>query len=364
MASFMEWLSRYLNVARKQAFEVGLTGLPQSHTPATMKTNVIICGFGHYVPERILTNADLEKIVETSDEWITSRTGIKQRHIVADDQAASDMACKAAQKALAQAGMRADELTHIICGTFTPDSIVPSTACRIQEKLGICGQMCMDVSAACSGFLYAMQTARGYLMLEPDARILVVTSEVISRRVNWEDRTTCVLFGDASGAVVLSNGEKGEGPHVVDIALGADGTLGDLLTVNGGGSAWAYRKGQTVGDEFFVQMKGREIFKHAVRNMCAMADKVLADNALTKDDVDVLIPHQANWRIIDAVGRKFEIPEEKVYSNVARYGNTSAASVPLALSEAVDSGFVKKGNLVLMPTFGGGFTWGAGLIRF
>ncbi len=236
--------------------------------------------------------------------------------------------------------------------------------CRIQEKLGICGQMCMDVSAACSGFLYAMQTARGYLMLEPDARILVVTSEVISRRVNWEDRTTCVLFGDASGAVVLSNGEKGEGPHVVDIALGADGTLGDLLTVNGGGSAWAYRKGQTVGDEFFVQMKGREIFKHAVRNMCAMADKVLADNALTKDDVDVLIPHQANWRIIDAVGRKFEIPEEKVYSNVARYGNTSAASVPLALAEAVENGFVKKGNLVLMPTFGGGFTWGAGLIRF
>ncbi|QJB58349.1 beta-ketoacyl-ACP synthase III [Pseudodesulfovibrio sp. zrk46] len=330
-----------------------------------MNTNFIIRGFGHYAPEKVLTNADLEKIVETNDEWITTRTGIKQRHIAAEDQAASDMACEAAKHALAQAGMKAEELTHIVCGTFTPDSMVPSTACRIQEKLGIKGQMCVDVAAACSGFLYAMQTARGYLMLEPDAKILVVTTEVISRFLNWEDRTTCVLFGDAAGAAILTSGTDDEdAPRVVDITLGADGKLGDLLTVNGGGSAWAYAKGDVVGDDHFVKMQGREIFKHAVRNMCAMSDKVLTRNGLSKEDVDVLIPHQANWRIIDAVARKFEIPEEKVFCNIAKYGNTSAASVPLALSEAVTEGFIKKGDLVLMPTFGGGFTWGAGLIRF
>jgi len=329
-----------------------------------MNTNFILRGFGRYVPERILTNLDLEKIVDTSDEWITTRTGIKQRHIAADDQAASDLACEAAKNALADAGMEASDLTHIVCGTFTPDSMVPSTSCRIQEKLGIKGQMCVDVVAACSGFLYALQTARGYLMLDPDAKILVVTSEIISRRLNWEDRTTCVLFGDAAGATIMTNGEADEAPRVVDIALGADGKLGDLLTVNGGGSGWAYKKGDVVGDEFFVQMQGREIFKHAVRNMVAMSNKVLTQNGLDKTDVDVLIPHQANWRIIDAVGRKFEIPEEKVFSNIDRYGNTSAASVPLALSEALETGFIKKGDLVLMPTFGGGFTWGAGLIQF
>lgn len=317
-----------------------------------------------YAPEKVLTNADLEKIVDTSDEWITTRTGIKERHIAADDEASSDMAYHAALKALADAGMTPEELTHIVVGTFTPDSMVPSTACRLQEKLGIKGQMCIDVQAACSGFLYALQSARGYLCLEPDSKVLVVTSEVVSRRLNWEDRTTCVLFGDAAGATILTGGQPEDGPRLLDVVLGADGSLGDLLTVNGGGSRYSYNLGDTVGSEFFVEFQGREVFKHAVRNMADMCEKVLSRNGLTKADVNVLIPHQANMRIIDAVGRRFDVPEDRIFVNIAKYGNTSAASVPVALCEAVESGFVSKGDLVLMPTFGGGFTWGAALIRF
>ena len=342
----------------------GLTGQFQLLIPPDMNMNFILRGLGRYAPEKILSNADLEKIVETSDEWITTRTGIKRRHIAADGENASDMAYEAAKMALKNAGMEADELTHIVCGTFTPDAVIPSCACRIQEKLGLTGQMCVDVQAACSGFLYSMQAARGYLALEPDARILVVTSEVLSRRLNWEDRTTCVLFGDAAGAAILTAGETTETPRIVDIMLEADGSLGDLLTVNGGGSAYAYKKGEAVGDEFFVQMQGRDIFKHAVRNMVSISERLLEKHGVAKSEVDVLIPHQANYRIIDAVGRKFGIAEEKVYSNIHEYGNTSAASVPLALSEAWDDGFVKPGDLVLVPTFGGGFTWGAGLFQF
>lgn len=329
-----------------------------------MQTNFIIRGLGRYAPERVLTNAELEAVVDTTDEWITSRTGIKQRHVVAEGEAASDMAVQSARVALAQAGMEPEELTHIVVGTFTPDSMIPSAACRVQEKLGITGQMCIDVQAACSGFLYALETARGYLCLNPDSKILVVTSEVISRRINWEDRSTCVLFGDASGAAILTTGDAAERPRVVDVTLAADGSLGDLLTVNGGGSAYAYKKGEPVGDEFFVQMEGREIFKHAVRNMVSISEQLLAKHGIAKSEIDVLIPHQANWRIIDAVGRKFEIPEDKVFCNIDRYGNTSAASVPVALSEAVETGFVKPGDRVLIPTFGGGFTWGAALIDF
>ncbi len=221
-----------------------------------MNTHFILRGFGRYAPERVMTNADLEKIVDTSDEWITTRTGIKERHIAADDQAASDMAYEAAKVALADAGMDASELTHIVCGTFTPDSMVPSTACRIQEKFGIKGQACVDIAAACSGFVYALETARGYIALNPDSKVLVVTSEVISRRMNWEDRTTCVLFGDAAGAAIVTAGEAGEGPEIKDIRLAADGSLGDLLTVNGGGSRYAYKLGETVGEEFLSSSRG------------------------------------------------------------------------------------------------------------
>lgn len=340
-----------------------LTRPNHSHTSLSM-TKSILRGFGRYAPEHVVTNLDLEKFVDTTDEWITTRTGIKQRHLVNEDQAASDMAVEAAQKALADAGMTADELTHIIVGTFTPDSVIPSCACRVQEKLGITGQMCVDVAAACSGFLYSLETARGYIAIKPDSKVLVVTSEVISRRINWEDRTTCVLFGDAAGAAIVTAGEENETPRIIDSMLAADGRLGDLLTVNGGGSAFAYKMGEPVGEEFFVQMQGREIFKHAVRNMVGICEDLLDKYGLTKDDVDVLVPHQANWRIIDAVGRKIGIPAEKVFSNIDRYANTSAASIPVALSEAVETEFVKKGDLVLLTSFGGGFTWGSTLIQF
>ena len=329
-----------------------------------MQTNFIIRGFGHYAPERVLTNADLEKIVDTTDEWITTRTGIKQRHIVADDEAASDMALKASLVALEEAGIEPGELTHIVVATFTPDSMIPSTACVLQHKLGIKGQLCIDVSAACSGFLYALHTARGYLALDPEAKVLIVASEVISRRTNWEDRSTCVLFGDASGAVVLTGGDEAETPRVLDMMLAADGSLGDLLSVHGGGSAYAYKLGEPVGEEFFVQMQGRETFKHAVRNMTSICEALLEKNGVAKEEIDVLLPHQANWRIIDAVGRKFDIPPEKVFSNIDRYANTSAASMPVALSEAVKTGFIKPGDLVLLTSFGGGFTWGSALLRF
>ncbi|WFS62001.1 ketoacyl-ACP synthase III [Pseudodesulfovibrio thermohalotolerans] len=326
--------------------------------------NSILRGFGLYAPEKVLTNADLEKIVDTTDEWITSRTGIKQRHLAAEGEATSDMAYEASKKALAEAGIDPSELTHIVCATFTPDSMIPSAACRLQEKFGIIGQMCLDVQAACSGFLYALQTARGYLCLEPDAKILVVASEILSRRMNWEDRSTCVLFGDASGAAVMTAGQPGDGPEVLDIKLAADGSLGDLLTVNGGGSAYSYKLGEAIGPEYFVEFQGREVFKHAVRSMTEISEAILERNGLSKADVDVLLPHQANYRIIDAVGRRFNIPEERVFSNIHKYGNTSAAAIPVALAEAVHTGFIKPGNLVLIPAFGGGFTWGAALIRF
>ncbi|WP_285905317.1 beta-ketoacyl-ACP synthase III [Pseudodesulfovibrio pelocollis] len=329
-----------------------------------MHTNFIIRGFGHYAPERVLTNADLEKIVDTTDEWITTRTGIKQRHIVAEGETSSDLGLVAARKALASAGLEPSELTHIVFATFTPDYAIPSAACVLQEKLGIVGQMCLDVQAACSGFLYAMETARGYVALNPSARVLVVAAEVVTSRVNWEDRATCVLFGDAAGAAVLTSGDADETPRVVDIMLGADGALGDLLTVRGGGSAISYKLGQSVGEEYFVEFQGREVFKHAVRHMTSISETLLTRHGMTSADVDVLIPHQANWRIIDAVGRKLGIPLERVFSNVDRYGNTSAASVPVALSEALDLGVIKPGHRVLVPTFGGGFTWGAMLVQF
>ncbi len=330
-------------------------------------TKCIIRGFGRYAPKRIVTNFDLEKFVDTNDEWITTRTGIKQRHMAAEGESASDMATEAAKRALADAGMKAHELTHIIVGTFTPDSMIPSTACRVQQKLGIRDQMCVDVGAACSGFLYALETARGYLALHPESKILLACSEVITPRLNWEDRASCVLFGDAAGAVILT-GKNAAGaedtPRVLDIMLKADGSLGDLLMVNGGGSADPYKLGTIVDEEYFVQLEGREIFKHAVRKMSAACEEILEKNGVDKKEIDVLLPHQANFRIIDAVGRKFDIPAEKVFSNIDRYANTSAASIPVAFSEAVETGFIKKGDLVLLTAFGGGFTWGAALVQF
>lgn len=328
-----------------------------------MTIKAYIRGLGRSVPDNVVTNGDLEKIVDTSDEWITTRTGIKQRHI-SSGEVASDLGAEAGKQALAQAGVDPEELTHIICATCSPDYTCPNTATQIEHKIGTAGCMAFDLNAACSGFLYGLHTAKGFLAVQPDSKILLAATEIISSRTNWEDRTTCVLFGDGSGAAYIS-GEKGEdGIEIVDCLLESDGQFGELLTIKGGGSATPYKLGDTVGENHFVNMNGREVFKVAVRNMTSACNRLLERNGMTLDDVDMLITHQANMRIIEAVGKKLKMPQEKVFTNVERYGNTSAASIGIALSEGLDQGVLKPGMTVLTATFGGGFTWGASLLQF
>lgn len=329
-----------------------------------MSNNVYIRGLGHHVPEKILTNRDLEKIVDTNDDWITSRTGISSRHIV-DGQTCVDLAYESSMKALKDAGMDPDELTHILVATFTGDTPVPATACLLMERMGIRNKAAMDVAAACSGFVYGLEVARALIALHPDAKILVCGSEIVTSRVNWEDRSTCVLFGDGAGTAIVTGEKNGaENGELIDVLVSADGGIGMALTVKGGGSAASYKLGEKVGDEYFIQMQGREIYKHAVRNMSSICKQLLERHGYTSEDVDVLLPHQANQRIIEAVGKKLSIPVERVFANVDRFGNTSAASIPIALSEARENGFIKDGNLVLVTTFGGGLTWGASLIQY
>ena len=327
-----------------------------------MNRETQICGLGFFVPDKILTNDDLEKLVDTSDEWITTRTGIKKRHIV-EGEACSDLALVATRKALRDASLTPQDLTHIIIATFTPDTYIPSAACVLQKKLGIKDIPCCDVDAACTGFIYALDLARGLCALYPEANVLVVASEVVTSRVNFNDRSTCVLFGDGAGAAILSN-SAANGAVVEDILLKADGSLGELLSVKGGGSAYPLRFGQQADEDFFVQMQGRPVFKHAVRSMTNIAHEILKKNNLSVEDINLLIPHQANNRIIEAVAKKLELSPEKVFVNVQDYGNTSAASVPIALAEAKEKGRISPGDRVLLVAFGGGFTWGAALLRF
>jgi 3-oxoacyl-[acyl-carrier-protein] synthase-3 len=304
-------------------------------------------------------------MVDTSDEWITTRTGIKQRHIADKDTATSDLALEAAKKALADAGMAAEELTHIFLATITPDTYCPSAACFLEEKLGLRGLMAVDVNAACSGFLYTLQLARATVALEPDAKVLMVPAEVLSSRTNWQDRTTCVLFGDGAGAAVVTAGAPGDGvAHVEDVILSSDGSLADLLGIRGGGSGCRYDLGDPVRDDFFIHMNGREVFKNAVRNMESITQRLLDKHGVTPDDVDVFVPHQANLRIIEAVGNKLGFDPAKVFVDVDRFGNTSAASVPIALGDARERGVIAPGHRVLVTTFGAGFTWGAALLQF
>ncbi len=329
-----------------------------------MNTTCHILGLGHAVPDTVLTNADFERMVETNDEWIVSRTGIRERRIAKNGETCVSLSHLAAERALKAAGMVADDLTHVLVATFSPDYYIPSASCMLAHRLGISGRMAMDVAAACSGFLYAVETARALVTLHPQARVLVAACDIVSSRVNYADRSTCVLFGDGAGAAIVTGGANPGGATVLDVLVASDGSVGDLLTIKGGGSACVYRAGETIREDFFVQMQGREVYKHAVRSMSAICETVLEKNAISKDQVDVFIPHQANMRIIEAVGKKMAMPEEKVFTNLQKYGNTSAASVPIALSEAREQGFIKDGNLVLLGTFGGGFTWGSALVRF
>ncbi len=328
-----------------------------------MNKNCYVNGIGFYTPAKTLSNDDLSRIVDTNDEWISTRTGIKMRHVLADDEQGSDLGVVASKDALAEAKFEAAEITHLLVATSTPEYMCPSTSTILAHKLGCTKAMAFDFNAACSGFVYGLSLAGAFLASDPNAKVLLVCTEALTRRVNWQDRATCVLFGDGAGAVVLSNKQEGAVARLVDVACHSDGSLNHLITI-GGGTNKAYALGEAVGEDFYLHMQGREVFKHAVRNMLAVCNEVLLRNERTVADVDAFVPHQANLRIIEAVGSRLNIDASKVFTNVQKYGNTSSASVPLALGEARAEGFISSGSLVLVCAVGAGFTWGAGLLEF
>ncbi|UJQ95644.1 beta-ketoacyl-ACP synthase III [Mariluticola halotolerans] len=315
----------------------------------------IVRGTGSYLPERLLTNDDLAKMVDTSDEWIVQRTGIRQRHVAAEGEFTSDLAVKAAREALDDAGFDISDIDLIIVATTTPDMTFPATATLVQQKMGMHHGVAFDLQAVCSGFVFAVATADNYIKSGMAKRALVIGAETFSRILDWTDRTTCVLFGDGAGAIVLEGVEGGE-EGILASSLRSDGAHWQKLYVDGGVSST-----QTTGH---VHMEGREVFKHAVGMISDVVENVLESAGYTCEDLDWFIPHQANKRIIDAAGRKLGIPAEKTIVTVDRHANTSAASVPLALREAVKDGRVNKGDLVMIEAMGGGFTWGASLIRW
>lgn len=319
-----------------------------------------LLGSGSALPANIVTNHDLAERIDTTDEWIIERTGIRQRHIAEEGETTSTLAIAAARAALADAGIEASSIDLIVLATATPDNTFPATATKVQHALGCNGGIAFDVAAVCSGFLYALTTADSLLATGMAKRALVIGAETFSRILDWEDRTTCVLFGDGAGAIVLeapdpSNPARSGGPGVLASRLHADGAQHDLLYVDGGPSST-----QTVGH---LRMKGREVFRHAVVNLASVLNEVLEDAELSSADIDWVVPHQANARILDATAKKLGIPAEKVIVTVDRHANTSAASVPLALDTARRDGRIKTGDLVMFEAMGGGFTWGASLMR-
>lgn len=323
-----------------------------------MALRSLALGSGAYLPERIVTNAELAERVDTTDEWIQARTGIRQRHVAAPGERTSDLAIKAATRALDAAGVDAADVDLIVLATATPDRTFPSTATTVQAELGMTGGAAFDLQAVCSGFIYAMATADNFIRAGQAETVLVIGAETFSRILDWEDRATCVLFGDGAGALVLRAGE-GEGPEsagVLSTHLHSDGRHQDKLFVDGGPSST-----QTVG---YLRMQGREVFKHAVVNLSQVVLEALAANGLSSDAIDWLVPHQANQRIISGAAKKLKMDESRVVTTVARHANTSAASVPLALDEAVKDGRIKRGDLLLLEAMGGGFTWGASLLRW
>lgn len=316
-----------------------------------------IIGTGKYVPERVLTNRDLEQMVDTNDEWIVTRTGIRERRLAAAEQASSDLAYEASLQALASAGIRAEELDLIIVATITPDMAFPSTACILQEKLGAKKAAAFDLSAACSGFIYGLANASNFIATGTYKYALVVGAECLSKITDYTDRNTCVLFGDGAGAVVL--GAVPEGRGFRSFELGADGSGGELLKVEGGGSRCPASPESLEGKRHFIYMAGSEVFKFAVRVMGSAAEEALRKAGIDKSEIDLLVPHQANIRIIQSALQKLHLSEDKAMINLDRYGNVSAASIPLALAEAVESGRVQEGDKLLLVGFGGGLTWGA-----
>jgi len=319
----------------------------------------VITGCGSYLPKNIVTNHDLVQKVETSDEWIVQRTGIHRRHIAAADEKTSDLATAAAHAALLAAEYSADTIDVIVVATTTPDNTFPATATKVQANLGITGGFALDVQAVCSGFVYALAVADNFIRLGQAKRALVIGAETFSRLLNWEDRGTCVLFGDGAGAVVLEAAEgKGDKTDrgILSTHLHSDGRYYDMLYTDGG-------PGST-GTTGHVKMEGQEVFRHAVRRLSEVVDEVLAANHLSPEEIDWLVPHQANQRIIDGTAKKLHLPAERVVMTIADHANTSAASIPLALAEAVKDGRIKRGQLILLDAMGGGFTWAAAAVRW
>jgi 3-oxoacyl-[acyl-carrier-protein] synthase III len=328
----------------------------------------IIAGCGSYLPQRVVTNEELSDTVETDDDWIVSRTGIRQRHIAAEGEMTSDLALAAAERALEHAGIPASDVDLLILATTTPDLTFPATATKVQHRLGMTNGAAFDMQAVCSGFVFGLSVADNFIKAGQAKTVVLIGAETFSRILDWEDRTTCVLFGDGAGAVVMRAAENGEdtedygetghnrGRGVLSTHIHSDGATNDLLYVDGGPSST-----QTVGH---VRMNGREVFRHAVTNLAEIVGETLDANGLSTDDIDWLVPHQANKRILDGTARKLGMPIEKIVVTVDRHANTSAASIPLALDEAVKDGRIQTGDLVLLEAMGGGLTWGAGLVRW
>jgi len=321
-----------------------------------------VTGTGAYLPDRRLTNQEIERMVETSDRWIIERTGIRERRIAAPEEATSDLAAAAGRQALTASGVAASSVELIIVATATPDMLFPSTACLVQERLGAKQAFAFDLSAACTGFLYALAVADQYIRTGTYRTVLVIGAEVLSRMIDWTDRTTCILFGDGAGAVVVQADRGARG--VLSTHLHSDGSLWDLIHIPGGGSRRP-PSAETLADRMnFVKMKGSETFRVAVRALEEVAREALAANQLSPEQVSWIIPHQANLRILQAVAERLKVPADKVVINVDRYGNTSAASIPIALDEVVRAGRVRSDDLLLLEAFGAGLTWGAAVVRW
>ncbi len=321
-----------------------------------------ITGIGVYVPERVLTNAQLEEIVDTNHEWISTRCGIHERRIAAPEQATSDLAVLSASRALANAGLAPEELDLIIVATNTPDTLFPSTACLVQDRIGAVKAGAFDLAAGCAGFICALAVGSQFIAAGSSRYVLVVGADNLSKFVNWEDRSTCVLFGDAAGAVILGPARKDSG--FLNFKLRADGSGGNLLMLPAGGSRLPASRETVENKLHYIQMRGREVFKFAVRVMTEVTGEVLSAGGLDRKDLDFFIPHQANTRIIDAAARRLGLPPEKILVNVDRYGNTSTASIPLALEEALRGGRIKAGDNIVLAGFGAGLTWAGALLRW
>ncbi len=323
-----------------------------------------IAGTGSYLPEKILTNDDLSKMVDTSDEWIYPRTGIRGRHIAAPGENTSDMAAEAGRRALAAAGAAPEDIDLLVMATISGDKPLPATACLVQEKLGLVNATAFDVLAACSGFLYALDVARQYVRSGAARKVLVVGAEKMSAITDWQDRTTCILFGDGAGAAVVQPAEGGSENGILATCTGTDGSLWPLLNIEAGGSALPASPETLAARRGFVRMDGHTIFKYAVRNMAGIAARAVKEAGLSTSDIDWIVPHQANMRIIQAVAKSMDAPMEKVVANIERTGNTTAASIPVALDEAVRDGRIRPGHNVLFVAFGAGLTWAAGVVRW